>query len=57
MKSIQRAITTLLLAATVLGGAALLSGTMTHVEQFRHDLGEIQHVNYGIASAWDEEML
>jgi hypothetical protein len=54
MKSIQRAITTLLLAATVLGGAALLSGTMTQVEQFRRDVGEIQHVVHGVASTWDE---
>ena len=54
MRSIQRTITTLLLTVIVLGGAALLSGTMTQLEQFRRDFAEIEHVSYGTASAWDE---
>jgi hypothetical protein len=54
MRSIQHAITTLLLTASVLGGAALLSGTRTQLEQFRRDVGEIQNVVHGVPSAWDE---
>ena len=54
MKSIQHAITTLLLTASVVGGAVLLSGTRTQLEQFRRDVGEVQHVVHGVASAWDE---
>ena len=54
MRSIQHAITTLLLTASVLGGAALLSGTRTQLEQFRRYVGEIQNVVHGVASAWDE---
>jgi hypothetical protein len=44
MRSIQHTITTLLLTASVVGGAALLSGTMTQLEQFRRDFAEIEHV-------------
>jgi hypothetical protein len=44
MRSIQHTITTLLLTASVVGGAALLSGTRTQLEQFRRDVGEIQAV-------------
>jgi hypothetical protein len=54
MRNIQRTITALLLTVIVLGGAALLSGTMTQLEQFRRDVGEIQAVIHGVASAWDE---
>jgi hypothetical protein len=54
MRSIQHTITAMLLTASVLGGAALLSCTMTQVEQFRRDVGEIEHVSHGMASAWDE---
>jgi hypothetical protein len=52
--TIQHTITTLLLTASVVGGAALLSGTRTQLEQFRRDVGEIQHVVHGVASTWDE---
>ena len=54
MRTIQHTITALLLTATVLGGAALLSGTRTQLEQFRRDVGEIQAVIHGVASTWDE---
>ena len=54
MRSIQHTITTLLLTASVVGGAALLSGTRTQLEQFRRDVGEIQHVVHGVASTWHE---
>ena len=54
MRSIQHTITTLLLTIIVLGGAALLSGTRTQLEQFRRDVGEIQAVIHGVASTWDE---
>ena len=58
MRAIQHTITALLLAATVLGGAALLSGTRTQLDQIRRDVGELQHVDHGMASAWwDEEAL
>ncbi len=54
MRSIQRTITALLLTVIVLGGAALLSGTMTQLEQFRRDFAESEQVGHGMASAWDE---
>ena len=54
MRSIQHTITALLLTVTVLGGAALLSGTRTHLDQFRRDFAEIEHVSHGTAPAWDE---
>jgi len=54
VRSIQHTITTLLLTAGVLSGVALLSGTRAQVEQFRRDVGEIQHVIHGVASTWDE---
>ena len=54
MRSLQHTITTLLLTASVLGGAALLSGIRTRLEQFRRDVGEIQHVVHGVASTWDD---
>ena len=54
MRNIQHAITTLLLTAGLVGGAALLSGTRTQLEQFRRDVGEIQAVIHGVASTWDE---
>ena len=54
MRSIQHTITTLLLTASVVGGAALVLGTRTQLEQFRRDVGEIQAVVHGVASTWDE---
>ena len=54
MRSIQHTITTLLLTASVVGGAALVLGTRTQLEQFRRDVGEIQAVIHGVASTWDE---
>jgi hypothetical protein len=54
MRSIQHTITTLLLTASVVGGAALLSGTRTQLEQFRRDVGEIEQVIHGVASTWDD---
>ena len=54
MRSIQHTITALLLTASVLSGVALLSGTRTQLDQFRRDVGEIQAVTHGVASAWDE---
>ena len=54
MTSIQHTITALLLVVIVLGGADLLSGTMTQLEQFRRDFAESEQVSHGMASAWDE---
>ena len=50
MRSVQRTITALLLTATVLGGASLLSGVITQLEQFQRDFGELL-----LTSASDED--